>query len=104
MICGVCGNYNPVGAETCLRCGSHAATTPGGLPSTPSGASAPQVYSLSWLANALTVLFSITAVLLLIRIVGPTTPPAYSSSGFRLHGRGITALLAGLILVAAIIL
>jgi Domain of unknown function (DUF4328) len=104
MICGVCGNYNPVGSETCLRCGSHAATTPAGLPSTPSGASAPQVYSLSWLANALTVLFSITAVLLLIRIVGPTTAPAYSSSGFRLHGRGITALLASLVLLAAIIL
>jgi len=104
MICGVCGNYNPVDAETCLRCGSHAATTPGGLPSMPPGASAPQVYSLSWLANALTVLFSITAVLLVIQMAGPTNVPAYSSSGIHLQGSGITGLLAGLVMLGAIIL
>ena len=57
--------YNPVDARTCLPCGSRTANTPGGAPSMPQSGWAPRIYNLSWLGNALTVLFSIVAVLML---------------------------------------
>lgn len=71
MICGVCGNFNPIDAEACLRCGSRGFTVPSGSGPAPPGSSAPTVYRLGWLANALTVLFSITALLLVINIFVP---------------------------------
>jgi Domain of unknown function (DUF4328) len=104
MICGVCGNYNPVDASTCLRCGSRTANTPGGAPSIPQGGWAPRIYSLSWLGNALTVLFSIVAVLMLTKIPSSNTFPAYSGSGIRLHVSGIAALMFGLLMLATIVL
>src|SRR5215475_7572799 len=35
MICSVCGNYNPPGAEACLRCGSITDPMTNGVPSAP---------------------------------------------------------------------
>jgi hypothetical protein len=52
-------------------------------------------------------LFSITALLLLIRLASPSTFPAYSSSsssGFYLHVSGMAALLVGLLMLATLIL
>ena len=65
---------------------------------------AAQVYSLSWLANALTVLFPITTVLLVFQLPGSTAKAAHPSSGIYLHVSGIAGMLFAVVMLTTIIL
>ena len=103
MICSVCGNYNPPGAEACLRCGSITNPMTNGVPSAPQGGLMRQAYSLTLLGNILTVLLPINALLLLIHIKDIGNVPASYPGGISLQADIFSWLLA-VVMVATIIL
>lgn len=100
MICGVCGNYNPADAQTCLRCGNQRMKGADAPPAAP--ALAVRSYQLGGLANALTVMFPIIALLLIVQIFIPPTAPA-DTNGIGVHIRGLPAIIVGLMSLVAVI-
>jgi hypothetical protein len=91
MICSACGNHNPVGARTCLRCGRPDARYV-------------QAYSLSGLANVLTALFSIAAALFLLSVATSiASTPTSVSGGFSVQS-GLLGLVALLLMLVTVVL
>lgn len=63
MVCSVCGNYNPPGATSCLRCGSQAVYPLPGSPAASGFGPGARLYQLGGLATALTIFLALEAAL-----------------------------------------
>ena len=91
VICSFCGNHNPAGARTCLRCG-RLTTEP-----------VAQVYPLSALGNIVAVLFAIDAALLIVGIRADMSRSAPASSGVRVSGGPLGLAVAALMLATVVL-